>query len=73
MFSLSMLWGLVNGIQILAYLMLLNIPMPGNVLLIDEILYEIATFDLVPLEFITDFLEKHSKHVDNNKPVYLSQ
>ena len=53
--------------------MLLNVPIPGNVLLVDEILYEIATFDIVPLDFVNEFLEEHSKHVDNNKQVHLSQ
>ena len=57
MFSLSMLWGLVNGLQIVAYLMLLNVPMTANVLVVDEMFYEIATFDLIPLDFFEDFLD----------------
>ena len=72
MFSLSMLWGLVNGLQIVAYLMLLNIPMTANVLVVDEMFYEIATFDLIPLDFINDYLDRTFADVDNNGQVYLS-
>ena len=72
MFSLSMVWGLVNGLQIVAYLMLLNIPMTANVLVVDEMFYEIATFDLIPLDWINDFLEETFEDLDNNGEVYLS-
>ena len=72
MFSMSMLWGFIHGLQIVAYLMLFNISIPGNVLILDEIFYEIATFDLIPLDFITDFLDRNLSHVDNNKKVKLS-
>ena len=72
MFSLSMLWGLINGLQILAYLMLFNIPIPGNILIVNLMFYEVATFDLIPLDFITDFLDQAFEGVDNNKRVSLS-
>ena len=71
MMSLSMLWGLVNGIQIIAYFMLLNLAIPANVLLVKEVLYEIATFDLIPLDFVTDFLDNHIGEYDNNRNVTL--
>ena len=72
MFSLSMVWGLVNGLQIVAYLMLLNVPMTANVLVVDEVFYEIATFDLIPLDWINDYLDKTFGDLDNNGEVYLS-
>ena len=71
MMSLSMLWGLVNGIQIIAYFMLLNLAMPANVIVVYEILYELATFDLIPLDFVTDFLDEQVGEYDNNRNVTL--
>ena len=56
--SLSMLWGLINGIQIMAYLMLFNLSLPANLLTVLEVLYEVANFDLIPLDYITDFIEE---------------
>ena len=55
MFSLSMLWGLVNGLMIIAYWPLLNILIPSNVLIVDQIFYTIATFDLIPMDWFKDW------------------
>ena len=71
MMSLSMLWGMINGFQVVAYFMLLNIAIPANVLLVKEILYEVATFDLIPLEFVTDGLDSLLGEYDNNRNVSL--
>ena len=73
MMSLSMLWGMINGIQILAYYMLLNLPIPANVLLVEEILYEVATFDLIPLDFVVNFLDTQVGEYDNNKNITLGE
>ena len=51
--------------------MLLNLAIPANVLLVKEVLYEIATFDLIPLDFVTDFLDNHIGEYDNNRNVTL--
>ena len=56
--SLSMLWGLINGLQVLAYLMLFNIPIPANVLIVNAVFYEIATFDVIPLDWLTDYIDE---------------
>ena len=74
MMSLSMLWGLIHGIQVVAYLMLFNIPIPGNVLDITTVLYELATFDLIPEEWLPlgDIIDGLVGKWDNNKDVYLS-
>ena len=71
--SLSMLWGLIHGVQIVAYFMLLNLPIPANILMVEEILYEVATFDLVPLDFVIDFLDSQIGDLDNNKKVTLGE
>ena len=70
--SLSLLWGLINGLQVVVYLMLFNIPIPANVLILNSVFYEIATFDLIPLDWLTDYIDDTFGHLDNNGQVYLS-
>ena len=50
--SLSLLWGLINGLQIVTFLLFFNIPIPANVLIVNEVLYEVANFDLIPLDWL---------------------
>ena len=57
MFSMSLLWGLVNALMIIAYFPLLNIRIPSNVLQVDNVFYQIATFDLIPMEWILEMLK----------------
>ena len=72
MMSLSMLWGLINGLQIVAYLMLFNIPIPGNVLVLNKIFYEIATFDIIEVDWLEEYFDGLVGELDENKDVYLS-
>ena len=55
--SLSMMWGLINSLQIVAYLMLFNIPIPAHVLIVNKVFYEIATFDLIDLGWLEEYLD----------------
>ena len=71
-FSLSMVWGLINGLQIVSYFMLFNITIPGNIFAVNNILYKLATFDLIPLDWLTDYLDDITEEYDNNKSVDLS-
>ena len=52
-----MLWGLINSLQIVSYLMFFNIPIPANVLVVNKVLYEIATFDLVELDWLEEYFD----------------
>ena len=52
--------------------MLLNIPIPANVLIVDSVFYEIATFDIIPLDWLTDYIDTLIGDLDKNKQVYLS-
>ena len=72
MASLALLWGLINGMQIIAYLMLFNINIPANVLILYEMFFEIATFDLIDLDLIIEWLDLAFGDLDNNKEVSLS-
>ena len=71
MMSLSMLWSMINGVQILAYFMLLNLSIPANVLIVKETLYEVANFDMLPLDLVTDALDSVMGEYDNNRNVSL--
>ena len=59
LFSLSMLWDLINGIQIIAYSILFNIALPLNSFIVYRILYSIATFDMIPLTDVKKFIVEH--------------
>ena len=72
MLSLSLLWGLINGMQIVVYLMLINVAIPANILMVYTVFFEIANFDLIPMDWATDLLNQAFIDVDNNKYVYLS-
>ena len=54
MFSLSFLWGLVNALMVVAYFPLLTNLMPVNVKLFMQAIYLIATFDLIPTEWLLE-------------------
>ena len=51
--------------------MLINISLPANLLGALELLYEVANFDMIPLEWITDFISNFYSEQDKNKHVYL--
>ena len=70
--SLSMLWGAINGLQVVAYLMLFNVATPANVLIVVKLLYEVVTFDLVPLDWLTDYHDEVVGEEDRDHEVYMS-
>ena len=58
MLSLSLLWGLVNALMIVAYFPLLSVYIPSNVLIVDLVFYQIATFDILPTEWFMKMFKK---------------
>ena len=48
--SLSILWGLINALQMIVHMPFLNIIIPVNAKLVYDMLYEMATFDIIPTE-----------------------
>ena len=52
--SMSLLWGLLHSMQIVAHFPLINIAMPANADAMFQVLIEITTFGIIPTE---DFLE----------------
>lgn len=45
--SLSQLWSMINGVQIMAHIMLIQIVFAANISMMISYIMEIATFDLI--------------------------
>ena len=56
--ALSLLWGMINGMQILAMLPLANCEMPGNAQFLFTQIYTIAAFNIINVDFITGKISK---------------
>ena len=54
MFSLNSLWGMVNAFQLISFFILMNLLIPAHVIIVLEMFYEAATFDLLPMNYLTD-------------------
>ena len=54
--ALSYLWGLINCLQIVSHFPLINVHMPANCQLLYGMLIKAATFDIVPVDGIMDFI-----------------
>jgi hypothetical protein len=52
---LAALWGTLNGITVIAYLSMMNLTFPSNFNILNNILIDLATFDIVPeIDWIND-------------------
>ena len=61
--TLSQVWSLVNGLQIIVHLPLFNCKFPSNAQVFMEGLISIATFEIVPESYVgyfTDYPQKPS-------------
>jgi len=54
--ALSLLWGMINGLQILSVLPLANCDMPGNAQFVFNIIYLIASFNLINVDVVTNWV-----------------
>ena len=50
--SLSLLWGMVNTLQLIVHMPLINIGIPGNASYFLQILITIANFEILPSEYL---------------------
>jgi hypothetical protein len=51
--ALSLLWGMINGLQILSIMPLVNSDMPGNAWFFFMQIYTIASFNIVDVSKVT--------------------
>ena len=52
--------------------MLFNIPMPANVLYVNDVIFEIATFDIIPLDWLVEYHDEVVGDLDNEHELFLS-
>ena len=64
--SISLLWGFINSLQIIAHIPLLNVILPGNARTIYDATYALATFDLISMEPLLELLEEPLADVDKS-------
>ena len=64
--ALSYLWGLINCLQIVSHFPLINVLMPANCQLLFSILIKMATFDVVPVDPIMDFIARYLRVTDDS-------
>ena len=55
--SLSLLWGMINSMQVISYFPLLNLIMPANCQYLFSIIITVATFDLFPMDGILEIID----------------
>ena len=58
--SLSQVWSLVNGLQVIVHLPLFNCKFPANAEMFLSKLIDVATFEILPEEYVdlyTDYPE----------------
>ena len=56
--SLNALWGMINNLQIIAHYPLINVLMPANSQILFSVIVRVATFDLIPVEGIMDWIQE---------------
>lgn len=54
--ALSLLWGMINGMQLISLLPLVNCVMPGNVWFVFNQMFIFASFNVVNTEIITNYI-----------------
>ena len=54
--SLTLLWGLINSLQIVVHFPLLVIKYPENAMIASDMLYQIASLELIPEDFKQDVI-----------------
>ena len=62
--SLSLLWGLINALQLVTHFPLTNTVWPENAKISFEMLYDLAQFDLIPTEFASGFVDEQTESVE---------
>ena len=67
--ALNFLWGMINCLQIIAYFPLINVTTPANAQIMFVIIVKIATFDLISVDGIIDWMSKYVDSTPDRKPI----
>ena len=65
--SISLLWGFINSLQIVAHIPLLSVILPGNARIVYDVMYKIATFDIIPMDPLLNTIEESVQDIDNSE------
>ena len=65
--SLSLLWGLINSMQLVTHFPMLNYRWPYSASIIFGQLYELATFDLIPTDWAEDKISEEVGLADKSE------
>ena len=65
--SISLLWGFINSLQIVAHIPLLSVILPGNARIVYDVMYKIATFDIIPMDPLLNTIEESIQDIDNSE------
>ena len=62
--SLSLLWGMINALQIIGHLPFFNVFMPASAEMFFDIVQELMEFDIIPTDFVVDFVTRQEDSDD---------
>lgn len=62
--SLSLLWGLINSLQLMTHFPLTNVTFPSNAKIYYQIMFEIGSFDLIPTDELEALIDKEVGDAD---------
>ena len=62
--SLSLLWGLINSLQLVTHFPFCNVIFPDNAKMYYGIMYEIGNFDMIPTDGLEDYLDEQVGEAD---------
>ena len=65
--SLSLLWGLINSLQLVTHFPLTNLIFPTNAKTYFGVMFEIANFDLIPTDELEDIVDEEVGEADQSE------
>ena len=68
--SLSLLWGLINSLQLVTHFPLTNITFPMNAKTYFSVMFEIGNFDLIPTEQLEGYLDDEIGEADKSENTF---
>ena len=54
--SMALIWSMMNMLQIMVHMPLINMAFPSNALLLSLMLLEVANFDMLPHEIVSNYM-----------------
>ena len=68
--SLSLLWGLINFLQLVTFFPLINMIFPNNAKTYYSVVFEIGNFDMIPTEPLEELLDESIGEADLSEEVF---